>query len=681
MSARTNGHSQHGVGRTHRSGHGVTKHERVKASPGAVARVERAARTAVIKPAIKLPSKEGKTSLRRSPFPPIADYALLSDCEVNALVAPNGSIEWLCVPRHDAPSVFAAMLDRNAGSFTVGVIGTAVPTRRHYIAGSMVLETVWQTSTGWVVVRDALVMTPWRHHAARAAHFRRMPPDWESAAMIVRTIECVYGHVEVQIECAPGFDYGAQAPRWSYSSEGYGEATAASPSAKQPNLVLTTNLHLGLAPRMATARTLLHKGERAFAALSWGDVPAPRTFEEAQERLEATVECWQRWLDRGKFPDHPWKNHLQRSALTIKALTYAPTGALLAAATTSLPETPGGARNWDYRFTWLRDSVYTLRTLTRLGYDTEARDYALFLNDILRPGSDLQIMYGIGGETKLDEKELTHLHGYEGAYPVRIGNGAYDQKQHDVWGNVLLLIGFQANQMGHVPDRAWQVTQESVAAIKAHWKQPDRGIWEVRGEPKHFVSSKVMCWVGADMAAKIADLRLDEDFAAKCRALADQIRTDILENGLDQRGVFTQHYGSRSLDASNLLMATLGFLPGDDPRLRATVLAIADELTIDGLVLRYKVDDTDDGLEGEEGTFCICSFWLVSALVYIGELDRARRLCEKLLAFASPLLLYAEEIDARSGRHLGNFPQAFSHLSMSDALSALIEAERRSNGH
>jgi GH15 family glucan-1,4-alpha-glucosidase len=618
--------------------------------------------------------------LRRSPFPPIADYALLSDCEVNALVAPDGNVEWLCVPRHDAPSVFAAMLDRNAGSFRVGVIGTAVPTRRTYIPGSMVLETVWQTPTGWVVVRDALCMTPWRHHGMRAANFHRAPPDWEAAAMLVRTIECTYGHVEVEVACTPAFDYGSEAPRWSYSSEGYSEATASGTS-KDPKLLLTTNLHLGFEPRSARARTLLRKGDRAFAALSWGELEPPRTVEEAAARLDATVDCWQRWLDHGTFPDHPWKPYLHRSALTIKALTYAPTGALLAAPTTSLPETPGGARNWDYRFTWLRDSVYTLRTLTRFGYDTEARDYTLFLNDVLRPGGELQIMYGIGGETTLDERELPHLHGYEGASPVRIGNGAYDQKQHDVWGNIIGLLGFQTKQMDHVPDRAWQVLQEAIKALGAHWRGPDRGIWEVRGEPKHFVSSKLMCWLGADVAAKIARRRDDEGFVAEWGALAAEIRADILENGLDERGVFTQYYGGRGLDASNLLMATLGFLPPDDPRLKATVLAIADELTVDGLVLRYNVGDTDDGLEGEEGTFCICSFWLVSALVYIGELHRARRLCEKLLAFASALFLFAEEIDARSGRHLGNFPQAFSHLSMSDALTALIEAEAKANGH
>ena len=521
-------------------------------------------------------------------------------------------------------------------------------------------------------------MTPWRHHAKRAEGFRRAPPDFEAAAMMVRTIECTYGHVELELDCSPVFEYGARAPKWAYSGAGYGEARA-SAEGKQPSLLLTTDLHLGLEPRSARARTLLKKGDRVFAALSWGELAAPRTFDEARTRIDETVDYWQRWLDLGKFPDHPWRTHLQRSALTIKGLTYAPTGALLAAATTSLPETPGGSRNWDYRFTWLRDAVYTLRTLERLGYDVEARDYTLFLNDTLMGGGGLQIMYGIGGETNLEEKTLPHLRGYEGARPVRIGNGAYDQKQHDVWGNIVGLIGFQAIRMGRVPEAAWRVVKRVVEDMRAHWREPDRGIWEVRGEPKHFVSSKVMCWVAANGAARLARMRDEKEYADEMAALAEEIRADILVNGVDERGVFTQYYGSNGLDASNLLMATLGFLPPNDPHLRDTVLAIADELTVDGLVLRYRVDETDDGLEGEEGTFCICSYWLVSALVYIGELQRARRLCEKLLAFASPLGLFAEEIDARSGRHLGNFPQAFSHLSMTDALVLLIEAEAKAS--
>jgi GH15 family glucan-1,4-alpha-glucosidase len=625
-------------------------------------------------PAEGIAARKPETALHRSHFPPIASYAFVSDCQVNALIAPDGNVEWLCIPRHDAPSVFSAMLDRDAGSFRVGAVGVTVPARREYVPGSLVLETIWQTPTGWLTVRDALCMTPWRHHATRAEHFRRAPPDYEAAGIIVRTIECTYGHVELEIDCSPAFEYGARDAHWEYASDGYGSARA-SAEGTESSLLLTTDLHLGIEARSAHARTLLEKGDRAFAALAWSDLPPPRSFDEARARIDETIDYWQRWLDLGKFPDHPWRMYLQRSALTIKGLTYAPTGALLAAPTTSLPETPGGARNWDYRFTWLRDAVYTLRTLERLGYELEARDYTRFLTDTINPKDGLQIMYGIGGERNLDEKVIEHLRGYEGARPVRIGNGAYDQKQHDVWGNIVGLVGFQALKTNTVPEDSWRAVKAVVAEMRAHWREADRGIWEIRGEPKHFVSSKVMCWLAADGAARLAQMRDEPEVAEEMAQLAEEIRDDVLENGVDERGIFVQHYGSSSLDASNLLMATLKFLPPTDPRLRATVLAIADELTVDGLVLRYRTGETDDGLEGEEGTFCICSFWLVSALAYIGELERARRLCEKLLTFASPLHLYAEEIDAKSGRHLGNFPQAFSHLSMTDALLALIAAE------
>ncbi len=611
---------------------------------------------------------------RRSEFPPIAQYGFLSDCEVNALIAPNGNVEWLCLPRHDSPSVFTSLLDRDAGGFRLGPVGVAVPARRSYVAGTLVLETVWQTATGWLVIRDALCMTPWRHDAERASRFRRAPPDWEAAGMLVRTVECTYGHVELDLEVSPVLEYGSKEPTFTYAGPGYSEVVVTAADSSQ-RLVLTSGMRLGLSRTGAQARTLLEKGERAFAAVSWGDVAPPRSIDEARARIDETVLCWQRWLDRGTFPDHPWKEFLQRSALTVKGLTYAPTGALVAAATTSLPETPGGSRNWDYRYTWLRDATYTVALLTRFGYALEARDFTLFLYDTVKSAADLQIMYGIDGEKTLDERELPHLSGYEGARPVRIGNGAYSQTQHDTWGNLIGLLALQARHTGRVTSAAWRTINSVMTDMAAHWREPDRGIWEVRGEPRHFVSSKVLCWYAAHSSAELALLRGDEHAADAWESLAAEIKADVLANGLDARGVFTQCYGSKALDASNLGMALLRFLPPEDERLRATVLAIADELTRDGLVLRYETGQTDDGLAGEEGTFCICSFWLVSALVYIGELGRARRLAEKLLAFASPLGLYAEEIEVTNGRHLGNFPQAFSHLSLASSLITLIDAE------
>jgi len=419
------------------------------------------------------------------------------------------------------------------------------------------------------------------------------------------------------------------------------------------------------------------EGDAHFVALSWSPLPPPRTIEEAEMRMARTSEYWRQWITLGEFPDHPWRSFLQRSALTLKGLTYAPTGALLAAATTSLPETPHGERNWDYRYAWVRDSTFALWGLYTLGFDREANDFFYFIADGSKDGQDLQIMYGVGGERELTETSLPHLSGYEGAVPVRIGNGAFNQQQHDVWGAVLDSVYLHARSREQLPESLWPVLKRQVDAAAQHWEKPDRGIWEVRGEPQHFVSSKLMCWVALDRGAKLARLYDEPEYADKWQSLADQIKADICTNGVDERGVFVQRYGSDALDASLLLLPLMRFLPRDDERIVKTVLAIADELTIDGLVLRYKVEETDDGLIGEEGTFTICSFWLVSALVEIGELERAKKLCERLLAYASPLELYAEEIDVHSGRHLGNFPQAFTHLALINAVMHVIRAELR----
>ncbi len=388
-----------------------------------------------------------------------------------------------------------------------------------------------------------------------------------------------------------------------------------------------------------------------------------------------TAHHWQHWLARGEFPDHPWRTHLERSALTLKGLTFAPTGALLAAPTTSLPETPQGERNWDYRYSWIRDSTFALWALYSLGFDWEANDFFWFIVDAAERDGDLQIMYGVGGERDLDEHVLDHLRGYEDARPVRIGNGAYNQRQHDVWGALLDSVYIHTKSRERLDDRTWTMVRRQVECAIDEWKSPDRGIWEVRGEPKHFVASKVMCWVAADRGARLARIRQETELEDAWRAVADEIHADVLANGVDERGVFRQHYDTDALDAANLLIPMLRFLPASDPRVRATVLAIADELTVDGLVLRYRVKETDDGLSGEEGTFTICSFWLVSALNEIGEHRWARQMCEKLLSFASPLGLYAEELDPMTGRHLGNFPQAFTHLALINAVLHVIAAE------
>lgn len=342
-----------------------------------------------------------------------------------------------------------------------------------------------------------------------------------------------------------------------------------------------------------------------------------------------------------------------------------------------------GVRNWDYRYSWVRDSTFALWGLYTLGLDREADDFFSFIADASGANNGekhpLQVMYGVGGERTLTEGELPHMSGYDGARPVRIGNGAFDQIQHDIWGTMLDSVYVHAKSREQIPATLWPILKNQAEEAARHWREPDRGIWEVRGEPQHFTSSKIMCWVAMDRGAKLAEMHGEKSYAQQWRAVADEIKEDILEHGVDERGVLVQRYGSTALDASLLLAVLNRFLPSDDPRIRATVLAIADELTHDGLVLRYRVEETDDGLSGEEGTFTICSFWLVSALVEIGEVRRARHLCERLLSFASPLQLYAEEIDPATGRHLGNFPQAFTHLALINAVVHVIRAEEEAD--
>ena len=610
-----------------------------------------------------------------SAFPPIADYAFLSDCVTTALIAPSGNVEWLCLPRMDSPSVFGAILDRDAGAFRVGPADVNVPAGRRYIPGTMVVETSWETRMGWLIVRDALSIGPWHHDSERSRSYRRSPTDHDADHVMLRLIECVQGSAEIKLDCEPALDYGGLAADWEYTGPSYHEALARS-EGMDIELRLVTDLRLGFEGPRARARTTLHEGDVAFVALGWSKHSLPSSYGEAAAWLARTARFWQEWLKHGTFPDHPWRTYLQRSALTLKGLSYAPSGAMVAAATSSLPETPGGNRNWDYRYSWIRDSTFMLWALYTLGFDEEANDFFYFVADLAEAEhGQLQIMYGIGGESRLEEQELEHLSGYGHARPVRIGNGAYDQDQHDVWGAVLDSIYLHTRSRDQLPDRLWPIIKRQVEAALASWREPDRGIWEVRGDPKHFTSSKLMCWVAADRGARLAHLRADERMAARWRAAADEIHADICTHGINERGVFVQHYDTDALDASLLLMPLVRFLRPDDPRIRATVLAIADELTENDLVLRYRVDQTDDGFASEEGTFTICSFWLVSALTEIGELTRARALCEKLLSLASPLALYAEQLDPLTGRHLGNFPQAFTHLALINAVVHIIRAE------
>ncbi len=564
-------------------------------------------------------------------FPPIESLAFLSDGVVTALVSAEASVEWMCIPRMDGPSVFGAILDRSAGHFRVGPVGGPVATSRRYLPGSLVLETTWDTGTGTLVLTDALTIDETGH----------------ADACLVRSLRCTAGEVAVEADYAP--------------SPGYGRGTAG------PNELTVDGLPTGVERMVA--------GDTRTITCSWQD-EAERTPRPL--RIESTVRYWKEWLAGGAIPTAVHRAALERSALTLKGLIHAPTGAPMAAATTSLPETPGGNRNWDYRYTWIRDGVCTLAALQDLGFTAEAHAFLGFIADRLDAGP-FQVMYGIGGETELPESTLDHLTGYEGARPVRIGNGAVHQRQHDMWGWLVHLIDRDlAARDAPVDDRTWAIVRQMAGEATAHWRLPDQGIWEIRGEPRHFGSSKLMAWVALDRSSRIARRRGDQEAAARWTAEAAKVLDDLTRNGVDARGVFTQAYGAPALDASMLLVSLMDALPPDDARVRATVLAVADELTEDGLVLRYRPDEADDGVStGEEGSFTICSFWLVSALARIGETGRAQVLFERLSGFASPLGLYAEEIEPGSGRHLGNTPQAFSHLALIGAALDLDTALER----
>ncbi|NUR08802.1 MAG: glycoside hydrolase family 15 protein [Nocardioidaceae bacterium] len=608
--------------------------------------------------------------LSGSPFPPIAEYAFLSNCHTGALVAPDGSVDWLCTPAFDSPSVFGNLLDRGAGSFRFGPYGITQPTARVYIPGTNVLTTTWHTPGGWVLVHDALTMGPRKGTDTVTPH-TRPPADDDADHLLVRTVECLDGAVEVELVCEPAFDYGREPAEWVVRDD-YGHVADATGAGQ--TIRLGTGLAVGIEGSAARARHVLEKGEKAWCALSWSEgLLLPSDLDDAVRRVEATVQFWRRWLARARIPDHALRHPLERSALTIKGLTYMPTGATVAALTTSLPETPGGARNWDYRYTWMRDTTFTLQALHYLNLDWEADEFIQFVADVeANEDGSLQIMYGIDGRRDLTETTRDELSGYEGASPVRIGNGAFDQRQNDVFGAVLDSILLHTSRSKHLSRRLWPIVETQAECALRVWQDPDQGIWEARGKPQHYVSSKLMCWVALDRAAKLAGIRDDQALQAKWHEAAQDIKSDILAKGVSDVGVLRQHYDTDALDASTLLAGMFGFLPGTDERMRNTVRAIDEDLTEHGFVLRYRTDQTDDGMAGKEGTFLICSFWLVSALAIVGDMEKATSLMERLLRIASPLGLYAEEFEVERSRHLGNFPQAFSHLALIEAAGRIV---------
>jgi alpha,alpha-trehalase len=597
-------------------------------------------------------------------YPPIADYALLSDCHSGALVSKDGSIDWCTFHRFEARPVFARILDwGKAGFFRIAPLDDDYESTRRYLPRTNVLETTFRTPTGTLVLTDFFAFrVPGPGEDAHAAH-----PDHQ----LIRIARCSDGEVAVKVKLVPRFDYGLTTPRLETLADDlvivYGGADA---------LVLQSELPFGDAERSATeGNRTLSAGEEAFVVLTY-QLPHeldPRrlTGDEVRTKLDATASTWAAWADRCTYGG-PYREQVVRSALVLKALTNGPTGAIVAAATTSLPEEIGGERNWDYRFSWLRDSALTLNALFALGYVEEAHAY---MNWLVRTtagrATELQIMYGVGGERLLPEVELDWLEGYRGSRPVRIGNGAAQQFQLDTFGELLDTAWLYRRHDGEIDEIFWDFLSRVGGVVLERWREPDQGIWEIRGEPRHFVHSKVMAWVALDRLVRLAKLDGREGDLESWRAARDEIRELIEREGVDPASQsFVQSFGSQALDASNLMIPIVGFVPHEDPRARATAHRIADELSADGFVYRY-VTDGVDGLSGEEATFAICSFWLVECLARAGETDRARDLFERLLGFCNDVGLLAEEIDPHSDELIGNFPQAFSHLGLIQAAIAL----------
>ncbi|MER7250352.1 glycoside hydrolase family 15 protein [Kribbella sp. NPDC000426] len=584
----------------------------------------------------------------------IEDYALIGDLQTTALVSKQGSIDWLCFPRFDSPACFAALLgsDDN-GHWRMAPRDADAVSSRHYRGDTLVLETEWSTSTGTVRVIDF------------------MPPR-DAAPDVVRIVEGVSGSVEMRSELKLRFDYGHVVPWVRRSDDGQVDAIAG------PDAVsLRSDVHQYGRDLATYADFRISENDRAWFVLTWhpSHHPVPQPTD-ALESLEPTETFWKEWIGRSQSSTD-FGEEVTRSVLTLKALTYAPSGGIVAAPTTSLPETLGGQRNWDYRYCWLRDATMTLSAMLRAGYTDEAEAWRNWLlRAIAGSPADLQIMYGVTGERRLTEFEAAWLPGYAESAPVRIGNAAAEQLQIDVFGEVMDVLALAREHQIGATDEAWQVQRGLMAHLDEVWDQPDEGIWEVRGGRQHFTYSKVMAWVAFDRAARGVQRFGLNGPAKEWRARADEIHRAVCEQAYDaDRNTFTQAYGSKALDAAVLLIPQVGFLPADDPRVVGTVEAVQRELAADGFVRRYLTEHTDDGLNDSEGTFLICSFWLADALAMIGRVGEARDLYERLVALRNDVGLLAEEYDVTSGRMLGNFPQAFSHLGLVNTAWHLTTAE------
>ncbi|NUW29938.1 glycoside hydrolase family 15 protein [Nonomuraea sp. SMC257] len=593
---------------------------------------------------------------------PISDHALLGDCRSAALVTSDGSVDWLCVPRFDSPSIFARMLDENAGYWSVRPVRHTEVTRR-YLDGSLVLETTFHGPDGTAVLVDALALGHReRGHAMGAS----------SPGVLLRQVTCVEGQVTVEVAYSPRPEFGLVRPLMRPVRGGlvaHGGAHV---------LTLSTPVDLRVSGAVADTTLTLRAGEHLELALqsgwAWGAEAPPLNPRHIRRRLRDTVAGWRSWSRLHARYQGPWEDQVAQSGRVLRALTFAPTGAIVAAATTSLPESVGGDRNWDYRYTWIRDTSFTLQALATAACEREETAFFAFLARAsatqLDRGADLQIMYGVGGERDLSERPLPHLTGWRSSSPVRVGNDAWLQRQIDVYGE-LLDAAHQIYRDAGALDTLTRSFLIGVAdAAARRWPEPDQGLWEVRGPARHFLHSKLMCWAALDRAVALAPLLGATGRVADWTHTRDQIRAAILTHGWnDEVGAFTQSFTAPDLDASALMMPMVGFLPGDDPRVRATVDAVAAQLTdARGLVHRYHAAD---GLLGQEGTFLLCTFWLAHAAALAGRRAMARHVFQTAASYANDVGLLAEEVDSATGEALGNFPQAFSHIGLINAARAI----------
>jgi GH15 family glucan-1,4-alpha-glucosidase len=603
---------------------------------------------------------------------PIAEYGLIADCNSAALVGSDGSIDWLCLPRYDSPAVFTRILGPAAGHWSL-VPAEPFRSTRRYLPGTLVLETTFHTASGVVRVIDAMAFKEGQ---------RGHDLGLEAPHELLRLVEGVEGTVPMVLELAPRPEYGLVRPLFRGTPEG--GRTFGGPN----QIAVNAGVRTEVADSIMRASFDVAAGSQTGFALRWAAPDQPRPLPtpaaDVAGRIADTAEGWRSWEAEHDIYDGPRHELVRLSSRVLKGLTYRPTGAIVAAPTTSLPESVGGERNWDYRYAWVRDASLTMEALYIGSCPDEVHDFVSFMTSSagghVTDRDELQIMFGISGEHDLAERELAHLPGWRTSQPVRIGNGAWTQKQLDVYGELLIALDLYKSKLGELHPEIQRFACYLADTAARSWAEKDAGMWEMRGEPRHHLSSKVLCWAALDRAVRLAPHLGENADPERWAAARDEIRTAVLERGWsEQRQAYAQSFDSDELDAAALLMPLVGFLPATDPRMRSTIEAIARDLTEDGFVLRYRNTEglNADGLTGEEGTFVICSFWLVSCLAQAGEVERAEALFDRLAGYANDLGLIAEEIDSETGELLGNFPQAFSHIGLIVAANQIDQAKPR----